>query len=192
MPSKLPSLPTLPDDPDARSLRAGWIASGLLLALVVLWLWRGIEPALAPFFALLAAAALLFPLWRLVRWLWQQMKHGPYEPWQGAYYEFDGRQIRILFDDEGQAWLSADDVLDVFDLQGHARDRERLRLIAGRDGLRAAPGTQLVCFTERGLRAWLERRTERMAGQFAHWLNTQVLAPHRRKRELAGKTPSGT
>jgi hypothetical protein len=27
-----------------------------------------------------------------------------------------------------------------------------------------------------------------MAGQFVHWLNTQVLAPHRRKRELAGKT----
>jgi hypothetical protein len=163
----------------------------LLLGLVVLWLWLGVEPTLAPFFALLAAAALLFPLWRLVRLLWQQIKQGPYEPWQGAYYEFDGRQIRILFDDEGQAWLSADDVLDVFGLQGHARDRERLRLIAGRDGLRAAPGTQLACFTERGLRAWLERRTERMAGQFAHWLNTQVLAPHRRKRELAGKTPSG-
>jgi hypothetical protein len=191
MPSKLPSLPKLPqltDDPDARSLRAGWIASGLLLGLVVLWLWLGVAPTLAPFFALLAAAALLFPLWRLVRLVWQQIKHGPYEPWQGAYYEFDGQQIRILFDDEGQAWLAADDVLDVFGLQGHARDRERLRLIAGRDGLRAAPGTQLMCFTERGLRAWLERRTERMAGQFVHWLNTQVLAPHRRKRELAGKT----
>jgi hypothetical protein len=183
------NLPRIAADPDARALRAGWVVSGALLAVLAIWLVRGVQAGVAPFFAVLAAAALLFPLWRVTRWLLHSVKAAPYEPWQGAYYEFDGQQIRILFDDEGQVWVAADDVLDAFRLQGRARDRERLRLMTGRDGLRNAPGTILPCFTERGLRAWLERRTERSAGQFTHWLNTQVLAPHQRKRSLLGKDP---
>jgi hypothetical protein len=182
-------LPRLPEDPDARALRAGWIASTVLLTLLLVWLVRGVTPAMAPFFALAASAGLLFPLWRIARLVLLRAKAGPYEPWQGAYYEFDGQQIRILFDDEGQVWLGADDVLDAFGLTGRARDRERLRLMTGRDGLRSAPGTRLLCFTERGINAWLERRTERKVGKFFHWLNTQVLAPYRRKQDLLGKRP---
>ncbi|MFO0208752.1 MAG: hypothetical protein ACK54L_21845, partial [Betaproteobacteria bacterium] len=74
--------------------------------------------------------------------------------------------------------------------QHPARDREHLRLMAGRDGVRFAPGTRLACFTERDLRAWLERRSGRRVGQFVHWLDTQVLVPHRRKLELTGRVPA--
>lgn len=169
--------------------RAAWIAFGVLAALLAIVLWRGVPPAAMPIVALYGGLLALWPVWRGSRWLLQAFKYGPHAAWQGAYYEFDGHQVRVVFDDEGAAWLGADDVLDVFGLRGHARNRERLRLIAGRDGVRRAPGTALLCFTERGLRAWLERRTERRVGQFVHWLDTQVLAPQRRKLELAGRQP---
>lgn len=182
-------LPKLPGDPDVRMLRAGWIAFALAAALLVVLLSIGVAPVLIPFLAVFGGLIALWPAWRGGRWLWREMKEGPQQPWQGAYYEFDGRQVRILFDEDGQVWLAADDILDVFGLAGHARDRERIRLIAGRDGLRRAPGTALQCFTERGLRAWLERRSERRVAQFTHWLDTQVLAPHRRRLELSGRLP---
>jgi hypothetical protein len=190
MPGPRPSLPRLDHDPDARGVRFGWllfVGAAVLLGSIA---WMGVLPEHTPFLAAALGVALVWPAWRLARWLRYALRDDTFAAWRGAYYEFDGRQIRILFDEEGQLWLAADDILDGFGLTGHARDRERLRLVAGRDGVRAAPGTRLQCFTERGLRAWLERRSERRAGQFVHWLDTQVLAPHRRKLELAGRIPA--
>ena len=176
-------------DPDERVLRWGW----------VFWFaWLGVGGALllgdfragvlgigailaAPFWGLW----LLWALYRVVRFGMRWLQHSAWSQWSGRYYEFDGRQVRILFDGD-DIWFGAEDVFDVLDTPRPARDPERVRNVVGRDGLKAAPGATLLTFSEKGLAAWLDRRTDRSAAQFARWVETQVVAPYRRRRELDG------
>lgn len=183
--SRPDSRPRLPADPDARSVRWAWIFWAAGTALLFILLWRS-APDRLPLYVSFAALLLLWPLWRGGRWLWDALQSSAHQPWQGRYYEFDGRQIRILVDDSEALWFCAADVFDALEIAGSGRDPARARLSAGRDGLRAAPGTRLLCFTERGLAAWLERRTEHRAASFERWLRTQVIGPHHRRLEMTG------
>jgi len=176
----------LASDPDERVVRHGWriwviwgVIGGALLLVD-----RGsgtLSFALvltAPFWALW----LLWPMYRgLRRWAtWQA--ESAWTEWQGNYYEFDGVQIRVL--NKGDSvWFVAADVFDVLDIQGHQRNPERVRQIAGRDGLVRPPGSRLLAFSETGLRAWLDRRTDIGAHKFGRWVEHQVLEPRRRRRE---------
>ena len=171
-------------DPDARSVKAGWIAWGVA-ALAFIAVLSVTPRDRLPLMLIGAALLLLWPVWRGGRLLWEQMLDASMQPWQGSYYEYDGRQVRVLVDDLDGMWFSAADVLDELGLEGKARDVGRARLIAGRDGLRAAPGERMLCFTERGLGAFLERRTDARSASFQRWLQTQVLRPHRRRLEIA-------
>jgi len=187
----------LSTDPDERTVRWGW----------VLWLaWLAVGGALlrgdyrggvlglgavlaAPFWGLWFLWALYRGFHLVSRWIGQSGRRQS----SGRYYEYDGREIRIRFDGD-DVWFAAADVFDVLGTAGGARDPERVRLIVGRDGLKTAPGSQLLCFSEKGLAAWLDRRTELSAGKFARWVETQVVAPYRRRRELeatAAETGSG-
>lgn len=176
-------------DPDARTRRWAWIGSALVLGAGLLMITSGKERL--PFAMLTIGVGLTWPVYRAAGWLWRNLQDAPLADWDGSYYEFDGRQVRILFDeDAGRVWFCAADVFDAFGVTGMARNPRRVRQIAGRDGLVPAPGTRLLCFTERGLQAWLQRRTERVAGNFAHWRDKQVLAPFARRRELRGHPPA--
>jgi hypothetical protein len=174
-------------DPDERVVRWGWVfwfswlgvGGGLLLAD-----FRGGAPGIgavlaAPFWALWV----LWALFRAARLAIRLLQEAGWQEWAGRYYEFDGRQIRVAFDGD-TIWFGAADVFDVLGTVQSARDPERVRQIVGRDGLQAAPGTGLLCFSEKGLAAWLERRKERPALQFGRWVETQVVTPYRRRREL--------
>jgi hypothetical protein len=166
-------------------VRWGWIlcaagTAGICAA------WALAPATLTPFLAVAAGLLLLWPLWRGGRWLRDAVVDGPQQAWQGRYYEFDGRQVRIFVDDDDALWICAADVLDAVGAQGIARETARVRLAAGRDGLRRAPGSRVLCFTERGLAAWLERRTDARSAAFGRWLTHQVLRPHNRRQELAG------
>jgi hypothetical protein len=172
-------------DPDARSLRWGWILWAIGTAFLIV-AGIGAPPERLPLTVVLAAALLLWPLWRGGRRVIQVVLDSAHAQWQGVYYEFDGRQIRILVDDTEALWFCAADVFAALEIAAGGREPARARLAAGRDGLRHAPGTRLLCFTERGLCAWLERRTERRVATFERWLQTQVIGPHHRKLELAG------
>jgi hypothetical protein len=172
-------------DPDARSLRWTWILWAAGTALLAILVYLSPRERL-PLFIALAALLLLWPLWRGGRWLWDAVRASAHQPWQGRYFEFDGRQIRVLVDDRDALWFCAADVFDVLGIAGSGRNPARARLSAGRDGLRPAPGTRLLCFTERGLAAWLERRTERRVAGFDRWLRTQVIGPHHRRLEMMG------
>ncbi len=185
---ELPS-PVIETDRDTRTARWAWLLSAIGLAFGVFLLLK-LPPENKPFAAAVTGIALVWPLMRGGLWGLRALREAPLAPWQGTYYEFDGQQIRILLDDEdGRLWLCAADVFSVFGLSGHARDARRVRLLVGRDGLVVAPGSSLLCFTERGLRVWLERRTERHAGQFLLWLDKQVVAPFLKRRELNGLPP---
>jgi hypothetical protein len=175
-------IPLLARDPDQRIVRWGWVfwfswlgVGGALLLGDLRGGVAGVGAVLAaPFWALW----LLWPLYRSARFLlrWSGRRDN------GSYYEFDGRRIRVTFD-EDDVWFGAADVFDVLGTADDARQVERVRLIVGRDGLQQSPGG-VLSFSEKGLAAWLDRRTERKAGQFGRWVETQVVAPYRRRREL--------
>jgi hypothetical protein len=177
----------LSQDPDERVLRWGWVFWLSWLAVggaLLLGDIRGGVPGLgavlaAPFWGLWALWALYRGARLVLRWL----SSSGWQEWSGQYYEFDGRQIRILFDGD-DIWFAAADVFEVLETPRTARDPQRVRQLVGRDGLRPAPGTDLLSFSEKGLGAWFDRRTDRTASLFARWIDTQVVQPYRRRREL--------
>lgn len=187
MPAPRVRPPLIAADPDARMLRAGWVLWALLLVLTSLLVWW--MPAhVLPLLAVLGGLLLLWPLWRGGRLLWRAVSDASHAEWQGRYFEYDGRQIRVVEDDDGGLRIAAVDVFDALDLPATARDPARVRLAAGRDGLRAAPNLPVLCFTERGLAAWLDRRSGAQVAAFRRWLQAQVIDPHHRRR--ARETPT--
>jgi hypothetical protein len=183
--ARVPSF--LATDPDERVVRWGWmlwvlwgvIGGGLLLA---------DRKSGALGFALVLTAPfwgvwLLWPLYRGLRVWASWLAEGAWSDWQGDYFEFDGRQIRILFAGDA-VWFVAADVFDALGITGHQRNPERVRQVAGRDGLAVPPSGRLLAFSEVGLRAWLDRRTDLTAHKFRLWVDKQVLEPYRRRREF--------
>ena len=177
----------LSQDPDERVVRWGWVLWFAWLAVGGALLLGDVRGGAAGLGAVLAAPFwgvwALWALYRFARTIMRWLGHSGWREWSGQYYEFDGRQIRILFDGD-EVWFAAADVFDALDTPRPARNAERVRHIVGRDGLRAAPGSDLLSFSEKGLAAWLDRRTDRTASLFARWVETQVMQPYRRRREL--------
>jgi hypothetical protein len=174
-------------DPDERTLRWGWVFwfSWLLVGgALLLGDFRGGVGTIgmvlaAPFWALW----LLWALYRGLRVLMRLLLSAGLSRWSGQYFEFDGRQIRIVFDGD-DVFFSADDVFEALGTGASARDPERVRQVTGRDGLRLLAESGLLCFSEKGLAAWLDRRTDPTAAKFARWVEMQVLRPYRRRLEL--------
>ena len=176
-------LPRLSPDPDARINRGIWVlwCAG---AAVLAWLtWGGAANEMLPLLAPLTAGLLLWPLYRAGRAIWQWTRWRAHADWHGNYFEFNDRQIRVLFAGE-QVSVVAADVFDVLGIDAAGRVPQRVRGITGRDGLTTAPDTSLLVFTERGLAAWMERRTDGDASRFARWFKAEVTDPYRKRRAL--------
>lgn len=179
----------LEQDPDERIVRWGWaiwIAWGVIGGALFLDDIRAGQGALslllvAPFWGLW----LLWPVYRSARALWRWQHESGWVEFNGTYYEFDGRRIRILTQ-EDSIWIVAADVFDALGLHGRQRNAARVREIAGRDGLVRPPGARLLAFSEIGIRAWLDRRTDATAHKFSRWLDKQVIAPYRKRQEISG------
>jgi len=175
------------DDPDARLLRWGWLAFFAWTAIGGTQLWHSLragEDALVGV-ALVApvwAAWLLWLLWRGAVALRLAARQRTLGRWQGSYFEFDGRQIRVLFQDE-QIFIAAADVFDALGTDARGREPDRVRLLAGRDGLVELEAQRLLAFTGGGLRAWMERRTDPAAMRFRRWFESEVAAPRQRRRD---------
>ena len=128
---------------------------------------------------------LLWPAYRFVCAWWRWQRESAWSESNGTYYEFDGSRIRILMRGDS-IWVAADDVFDALGLQGRQRNTSRVREIAGRDGLVKPPGSRMLAFSEIGIKAWLDRRTDTVAHKFSYWLDKQVIAPYRKRREIEG------
>jgi hypothetical protein len=174
-------------EPNPRIVRWGWL-------LWLLWLVVATALLIDDFKSGVLSLALVLsaPFWALwVGWpIYRGL--GGWQRWQararggrrdGGHYEFDGQPIRTFFDGDRILW-SADDVFDALAIHVDARRAERVRQIVGRDGLTAEPASRLLCFSERGLNAWLDRRSEPAAHKFRLWIDKQVIQPYRRRREL--------
>jgi hypothetical protein len=105
-------------------------------------------------------------------------KHHALREWDGAYYEFDGRQIRI-FEDEGRLWFV---VIDVARSLGWRRVPQGF-LSTQQPRLRPVEGTRLLATDMAGLEILLAARRERECGRLLRWARSEVEAPWLRKRE---------
>ena len=192
-PPAAPDNAHLTEDPDDRVARWGWFLWWTWLAVGGVLSARALRDGglsgivvvlLAPFWA-------VWLLWLVVRgqrWVRHWFAASTWGEWNGAYFEYDSQQMRVLFAGD-DIYIAASDVFDACRIEARGRDLERARLLAGRDGVVAAPGTSLPCFTERGLRAWMERRTDTASGKFMQWYDKHVVRPYRRRRELGYATP---
>lgn len=179
--------PLFQTEPAARIVRWGWLLWLLWLlvasALLIDDLKSGtLNLALvlsAPFWALWTGWLIYrgLALW----WRWQARSGTGHL--DGSYHEFDGQPIRIFFNGDSIFW-GADDVFNALDIDADARRVERVRLITGRDGLAPEAASGLLCFSERGLQAWLDRRTGPEVQKFRLWVERQIVRPYRRRREL--------
>jgi len=175
----------LPEDPDDRTRRWGWyiwwlwlVAGGALTASAVrsggLTIW--VLVFLAPFWG-------VWLLWLCVRggiWVRGWLGATVWGQWNGNYFEYDGRQIRILFDGP-DIFVATADVLSVCGIEGRSRELDRVRMVAGRNGVVPVPGARLMCFTERGLMAWLEGRSDSQCVKFQRWFVQHVVRPYRQR-----------
>jgi hypothetical protein len=168
-------------EPDDRLVRWGWLAFAAWTVIGCEQLWQSLRAGEDA----LVGTALVTPLWAAwVLWLlWRAAiaarraaKRRALGRWHGRYYKFDGRQIRVVFAGE-QVFVAAADVFDALDIDTPAREPRRVRLLARPQGLTRLPDEARVFFTECGLWAWMERRTDAMAVRFANWLKAEVIAP---------------
>lgn len=128
------------------------------------------------------------PLWvwalapcliQIVPALRRRALHDAWEPWNGRYYAYDGRQIRLYLVD-GTIWVPVRDVATLFKPQPDARE---LRILGGDYG--TIPGQKLQGYTEAGLLRMLTTRgSNRMADyglvRFRNWLEREAFPNIRR------------
>lgn len=179
--------PLFNTEPSPRVIRWGWLLWLLWLAVASSLLIDDFKSGTlnlalvlsAPFWALWAG----WPIYRGLGWLQRWQTRSGVGGVDGNYYEFDGQPIRIFFDGDRIFW-NADDVFQALNIDADARRSDRVRQITGRDGLAPEPSSGLLCFSERGLEAWLDRRTGPEVQKFRLWVDRQVVRPYRRRREL--------
>jgi hypothetical protein len=126
----------------------------------------------APFWALW----LLWPVYRAWALWTRAARRSRGQEWQGNYYEFEGRAVRVLHDADG-IWFAADDAFDALGLDDAQRDAER-------HFASDHPGSGAPVFSPERLAAWLDRRSDAAALRFREWAAALV-------SELSLRNPRG-
>jgi hypothetical protein len=167
--------------PETSPLRSLLFRVALLLPITVLAV-RFVGAAALSMLALWGVA-LAVPLVELGAAFLRAARILPVKAWNGRWYEFDGRQIRV-FEQPEHSWIAAEDVFaclgEVADDVTLARYESRY----GQLGFRPPPGEKLVCFSEAALRRYLSMRSDQRSREFSRWLERDVLFAHEKRRSL--------
>jgi len=131
----------------------------------------------APLLGALLAKAILEMVKAYAGFVKQQL----YIPWQGRYYEFQGTHIRI-FEEDGVLWFVDRDVLRVLDKE----PTSAMRIAYGEIDYKPVEETGMMAFSERVVVRVVSLIRHRDAGKFKFWIEREVIAPHHKKREIAG------
>jgi hypothetical protein len=99
----------------------------------------------------------------------------PLKKWERHYYEFGGVQVRV-FEDGGELWFAADDVIKAAGIAAVGGALPESKLI---------PEIGLSCMAIDGVEGLLTRHRSPEAGRFMLWARREVVAPWERKRSGA-------
>ena len=111
------------------------------------------------------------------------LDHLHWGKWQGRYYEFEGRHIRVSFDDRRRLWMCVRDIERALHIRLQQPTLAQLSFHT-RDGLAEFRGNAL---SEEGVRRLLSGRSERTAVKFSAWFERDVCQPLAKRRELEAK-----
>ncbi len=140
------------------------------------------------------AAILSIPLWGVllakpiivgVAAYFDSARKQPYAPWQGRYYEFQGTHIRID-EVDGQLWFCDADVLQVLG----QKPSTAMKIAYADADYRTMEASGLMAFSEAAVVRVISRIRHPEAGKFRFWIEREVIAPHHKRREMAGLPPS--
>ena len=130
----------------------------------------------APAAGVIIATGLVAIFPALVRW--EKAQH--LSRWQGRYFAFDDRQIRIDQAADGEGWVVLADVMAVTDLRVTETEIERLGPFARRD-IAEFGATAL---SETALLILISRRNYVAVNRFRLWLERDVLPPLHRRAQI--------
>lgn len=129
--------------------------------------------ALAPIVAFLLVPALIQFVLLGLRW----MADRPLVPWQGRYYAFDDRQVRIV-ESRGRLWFATADVHTALDL------RHREGVLAALDATDRTEDPEIGdALSNEGLQRLLAGSTDRRILRFLRWAELDVRRPWQKKRD---------
>jgi hypothetical protein len=114
-------------------------------------------------------------------WLARRGEADALHDWNGRYFAFDDRQVRIHWDDRN-IWVVADDVFSLLAMDPDATERRKIAIRLGVRKLLQPPGLKDECFSEEGLAkflASLRRRND--AARIQAWFERQVFPMIRRR-----------
>jgi hypothetical protein len=106
---------------------------------------------------------------------WLSTSHA--REWEGAYYEFNGVQVRV-YDDDQQLWFALPDVLKSIGLKAAPA---AFRAVHPGD-VRDIPGQRLKGLNARGIEHLLAKSHDHEAGRFLHWMRREVVGPWEKRR----------
>ena len=121
------------------------------------------------------------PILEMVKSYMDFAEQQPYIPWQGRYYAFQGKQIRI-FEEDGVLWFVDRDVLRVLDKE----PTSAMRIAYGEVDYKPIAEAGTMAFSERVVARVVSLIRHAEAGKFKFWIEREVIAPHHKKREIAG------
>lgn len=124
------------------------------------------------------AAGLL--LWLLIALIYAQRRKFRLskEAVDGCYYEFDGLAISVMFDDQRQMWMIANDVADLIKLP---RQR-RVELFGTLNGDDCYMHGAKQFLSEAGVTKLLAQASGRQAARLERYLINEVFSTHNRRR----------
>lgn len=128
--------------------------------------------------------------WVLARWILmgasrfkEHAEEAAIGDWNGRYYAFDGRQVRLHWD-AATIWVDVEDLMRVVGRQADQATLGRIRLRIGEADCRVPVGLDRLCFTDRGAVAYLEGLSDMAAQKVNRWLTREVLPNIVRSREM--------
>jgi hypothetical protein len=151
---------------------------GAVSATVLYGAWRFIGPiglvVTMPILALLGPA-LVELMSRIPRFMHQLAMR----PWEGRYFEYQGKSMDIVIDAEAQCWISTADVRKV--VATLPSDAVLERLVPTQCGEGGDPRRWRI--TTAGLAQVMARAGDPIVTKFCHWLEVDVARPARNRRD---------
>lgn len=119
-------------------------------------------------------------LWLLIALLYAQRRKFrlAQEAIDGCYYEFDGHAIRVMFDDQRQMWMNANDVAALINLPHLHRSKQ----LGGLSTADCHTHDAALFLSETGVTKLLAQATGRQAARLERYLINEVFATHHRRR----------
>jgi hypothetical protein len=145
-----------------------WLSGGKVIGGV------GFSLLAVPVFGIALAKPLVLISHEGMSWLW----HQPMRKWQGSYYAFNDRQVRI-FEGEDRLWFAAKDVLAAVGMKAIPDSF----LAVYPEGCKVLPGSFLTALDADAIRSLLGKRNEHESIRFLQWMEREVLKPWARKKE---------